>query len=177
MFVTSVVSRPKAEELLTKTKGLLTPRREMVKIELIYFPLYLFALKLEDKRGRHLAEKISVDGIRGEFAFIKEIDYASSPPDNKKNIFDFHLDEKEAREIADREYQRILFKDNLKTRNDVKIIEFGRGKKIYYPYWAGYFKRKNAYDFTLIDAVDGGRQGMKMRPVFMDLLLQSSQKK
>jgi len=176
MFIASVVSRTKAEELLTKTKGLLSPRRELVKIELIYLPVYLFALKLVDKKGRLLAERISVDGIRGEFAFFKDIDYDSSPPDIK-NKFDFSLSEKEAREIANREYQRILFKDNLKTRNDVKIIEFGPGKKIYYPYWVGYFKRKNAYDFNLIDAVDGGKQGMKMRPVFMDLLLQSSHQK
>ena len=176
MFITSVVSRAQAENLLTKPKGFLSPRREMVKIELIYLPVYLFALKLEDKKGRHLAERISVDGIKGEFAFIKEIHYDSSPPDTK-NKFDFRLTEEEAREIANREYQRILFKDNLKTRNDVKITGFGRGEKIFYPYWAGYFKRKNAYDFNLIDAVDGGKQGMKMRPVFMDLLLQSSKEK
>jgi len=176
MFIASVVSRTKAEDLLTKTKGLLSPRREMVKIELIYLPVYLFSLKLEDKRNRLLAERISVDGIRGEFAFIKDIDYDSSPPEIKHR-FEFSLTEKEAREIANREYQRVLFKDNLKTRNDVRIIEFGPGERIYYPYWVGYFKRKNAYDFNLIDAVDGGKQGMKMRPVFMDLLLQSSNKK
>jgi len=175
MIIASVVSKTQAEDLLTKTKGLLSPRRDLVKIELIYLPVYLFALKLEDKRGRLLAERISVDGIRGEFAFFKDINYDSSPPEIK-NRFDFSLAEEEARKIAKREYQRILFKDNLKTRNDVKITEFGMGEKIYYPYWVGYFKRKNAYDFNLIDAVDGGKQGMKMRPVFMDLLLQSSDK-
>ena len=173
LFIASVVSRARAEELLAKAKGLLSPRRKLLKTELIYLPVYLFALKLEDKRGRAFDEKISVDGIRGEFAFVREINYDPSPPHNRHR-FEFGLTEQEARDIAEREYKRILFKDNLKTGNDAKITGFQRGKLIYYPYWIGYYKRKKAYDFSIIDAVDGGKQGIKMRPVFFDLLLQSS---
>jgi hypothetical protein len=173
MLIASVISRARAEELLSKKAGPLSPRRKLVKTELIYLPVYLFALKLEDKRGRVFAEKISVDGIRGEFAFVKEINYDPSPPDNR-HTFEFGLTEKKARDIAEREYKRILFKDNLKTGNNVTITGFRPGRKIYYPYWIGYFKRKKAYDFSIIDAVDGGKQGIKMRPVFFDLLMQTS---
>jgi hypothetical protein len=52
----------------------------------------------------------------------------------------------------------------------VSSIRFER--KIYYPYWIGYFNRKGALDFEVIDGLNAERQGAKMRPVFVNLLLQ-----
>lgn len=173
MFIASVISSSLAVDLLSKKNGVWPSKRKMIKVELIYLPVYLFAVKLEDNKGRLLSDKISVDGIKGEFAFFNEPNYEASST-NSKNKFDFKLTEKNARNIAIREYQRFLFKNNLKTRNYAKIIDFSAGRKIYYPYWIGYFKRKRAYDFNVIDAVSGGKQGIRMRPVFIDLLLQSS---
>jgi hypothetical protein len=173
MFVASVIDRSKAENLLSKTNRLWSSRKKMIKVEIFCLPVYLFTIKLEDNKGRELTDLVSVDGIKGEFAFFKEPDYEGSLFDIKDK-FEFILAEKKAREIAMQEYQRFLFKNNLKTRNDVKIIELNPGRQIYYPYWIGYFKRKNGYDFEVIDAVSGSIQGMKMRPVFIDLLLQNS---
>jgi len=42
-----------------------------------------------------------------------------------------------------------------------------------YPYWIGYYKRKDGVDFDVIDAVSGKKQGAKMKPVFIELLMRS----
>lgn len=173
MFIASVISKIQAKKLLLKTKGPLSPNRKIIKVEFIYLPVYLFTINLEDTKGKLYTDKISIDGIIGEFAFFKEINYEVHQPDII-NKFDFIISEKKARDIAVREYERSLFKNNLKTRNDVKITDLKPDKKIYYPYWIGYFKRKRAFDFDVIDAVSGDKQGVKMRPVFINLLLQSS---
>lgn len=173
MFIASVISSSQANDLLSKKNVLWLSKRKMIKVELIYLPIYLFSVKLEDNKGRLLSDKISVDGIKGEFAFFKDTDYESFPIDSI-NKFDFKLTETEARDIAIREYQRSLFKNNLKTRSEAKITDFSPGSYIFYPYWIGYFKRKSAFDFDVIDAVSGSKQGIKMLPVFIDLLLQSS---
>jgi len=52
----------------------------------------------------------------------------------------------------------------------VKSIQFD--KKIHYPYWIGYFHRKGALDFEVVDGISGERQGAKMRPIFVNVLLQ-----
>jgi len=173
MFVASIINSLQAYNLLSKKNVRWLSKREMIKVELIFLPIYLFSVKLVDNRGRNLSDKISVDGIKGEFAFFKETDYEASSTDSV-NKFNCKLSETEARDIAVREYQRSLFRNNMKTRSDARITDFSRGSFVFYPYWIGYFKRKSAYDFEVIDAVSGSKQGIKMRPVFIDLLLQLS---
>ena len=41
-----------------------------------------------------------------------------------------------------------------------------------YPYWVGYYKRKSGIDFEVIDALNGKKQGAKMKPVFIKLIMQ-----
>ena len=132
----------------------------MVKVELFYLPVYLFTLKLEDKKGRQYTDMISVDGIKGEFAFFIESEYEQATTEIIEK-FEFKLTEKMACDIAMKEFQRFLFKNNLKNSNFVNIVSISKGVQIYYPYWIGYFKHKSAYDFDVIDAVVGSKQGVK----------------
>lgn len=173
MFIAPIIGKLQAEDLLSKTNELWPVKRKMIKVELIYLPIYLFTLKLQDNKGRLYSEVISIDGLMGEFAFFNETNNNPVPADPGNN-FSFKLSEEKAREIANREYRRLLYQNNLKTRTDAKIMDFSRVRQIYYPYWIGYFKRKRAYDFDVIDAVSGGKQGIKMRSVFIALLLHVS---
>jgi hypothetical protein len=68
----------------------------------------------------------------------------------------------------------LLLKNNLKNSNTSGITDLSTGVPVYYPYWIGYYKRKKGYDFEVIDAVGGGKQGIKMKPVFIDLILQTT---
>lgn len=173
MLITPIIEKQKAEELLSQTNALWPARRKIIKAELIYMPLYLFTIKLEDKKGRQYHEMVSVDGIKGEFAFFRETGY-EQPTIEILNKYCCKLTELTARRIASGEYQRFLLKNNLKNSNTSEIIHFSQGVRVFYPYWIGYLKRKNGYDFEVIDAVGGGKQGIKMRPVFIDLILQTT---
>jgi hypothetical protein len=173
MFISVIIEKHRAEELLSATNGIWPSGKKMVKVELFYLPIYLFTIELEDRKARHYHEMISVDGIKGEFAFFRESDSVESPNEHM-NSFSYILAEPIARKIALAEYQRFLLKNNLKSSNSSGIVSFSKGVKAFYPYWIGYFRRKNGYDFEVIDAVGGGKQGIKMRPVFIELLLQSS---
>jgi len=171
MFISVIIEKHKAEEILCQTNGLWPARRKMIKVELFYLPMYIFTIQLEDKKGRHNHDLVSVDGIKGEFAFFRETDYDEETKE-KTDQFSWKLTEPKAREIAMGEYQRFLLKNNLKNSNFSGIANFSSGVQAYYPYWLGYFRRRNGYDFEAIDAVGGSKQGIKMRPVFIDLILQ-----
>jgi hypothetical protein len=173
MFVTAIIEKHKAEELLSLTNSIWPARRKIIKVELFYLPLYLFTIDLEDKKGRQYQEMISVDGIKGEFAFFRETEY-DQPAKEKINKFSCKLTESMARQIAMEEYKRFMLKNNLKSGNHSRIVIFSQGVQVFYPYWIGYIKRRNGYDFEVIDAVGGSKQGIKMRPVFIDLILQTS---
>lgn len=173
MYVTVKIEKDKAEKLLTEKNGIWPIRRPIIKVELFYLPLFIFTVSLEDKKGSRYHETISVDGIKGEFAFFRETDY-DLPEKEITRKFSFSLTEQMARNIAMGEYQRLLLKNNLKNSNTSEIANISTGAHIYYPYWIGYYKRKKGYDFEVIDAVGGGKQGIKMRPVFIDLILQTT---
>jgi hypothetical protein len=68
-------------------------------------------------------------------------------------------------------YKRELFKRSLKFNQVVESTTFEMKDRFYYPYWIGYFKRAGSYDFDVLDAVNGERQGVRLKPVFIDALM------
>jgi len=172
MFIASLLSSRQAEDKLSDKSAFWFFRKKIIKVELIYLPMYLFSVKLEDTKGHIYSDKVSIDGIKGEFASFIEPEYKNRP--EVKAISDFVLTEEEAKKVAEDEYSRYLFENNLKTQNKVRVTDLSPGIKIFYPFWIGYFKRQKAYDFNVIDAVNGSKQGVKMRPVFIELLLRIS---
>ena len=76
MFVTPQIDQLKASELLSKRKRIWSSGRKIIKVELTWLPIYLFQVALIDKKGNIKSDKISVDGIKGEFAFYSEAEFS-----------------------------------------------------------------------------------------------------
>lgn len=171
LFITPVLDQEKSLGILSKKAGFFSFRRKIIKTSLFYLPLYIFDFKVEDSDGKIHSEKISVDAIKGEFAFYTP----SSPGEMAEGaISDFSvlLTQEKAERIAQQEFTKLLLKHNLRRRRYSKLISITPEGKLYYPFRIGYFKRKKGYDFVVIDAVNGTLQGIKMKPIFMELLLQ-----
>jgi hypothetical protein len=173
MILAPVLNKLHAESILSKRKRFWISGKKPVKIELINLPVYLFNFILEDKNGKAASDKISVDGIKGEFAFFRDDKFEESENDILP-CPEFILSADEALAIAIRDYKRILFRNNLKTGGNAKITSVSHGQKIYYPFWIGYFRTSSGFDFKALDALDGTLQGPKMNPVFSNLIIKKS---
>jgi hypothetical protein len=173
MYAKPFIKKTQAESTLSKKNTLFLGGKKILKIDLVYLPVFLFSVRCEDSRGRVYDDKVSVDGIKGEFAFYKDVEFDSSPSDAKISA-DFRITESEALEVVRVAYSRYLYKSNMKTRNDAVIKYVNPEEKFYYPYWIGYYKRSNGLDFDVVDAIGGAKQGVKMRPVFIDMLIEAA---
>jgi hypothetical protein len=60
----------------------------------------------------------------------------------------------------------------LKHKHAKEVKEIIDMKKIFYPFWIGYFNRKDIFDFKAVDAVSGQAQGIKMRKIFLQAFRQ-----
>ncbi len=171
MYAISKIAEEKARIRLAKNPRPLTRKRQIIKAELLYLPCYIFTIGIEILNKGESSEQVCVDAIQGQFAYFKGAKFIEFQPDSSRS-YDFEISQNEAETIALEEYKRHLLKHSLKKKvhSTVKSIQFD--KKIYYPYWLGYFRRKGALDFDVIDGLSAERQGAKMRPVFMNLLLQ-----
>jgi hypothetical protein len=173
MVISAAISREQAGKLLTGGNHFWQKKKDLAGIEMVLLPLYVFSIDLTDKRGGRYTETLSVDAVRGEFALFRE-----APAEPEETVGpDFLLCPETARDIALAESRRILLKRNLKNANTTEISEIGPARKLAWPYWIGYYKKGDRYDFSVIDAVDGSVQGIKMKPVFIDLLLSAEGKR
>ena len=175
MFVTQKINRTQAQIRLAKNPRPFTKRRDIIKVELIYLPSYLFSISIKSSQHDLVIEEICVDAIAGEFAFFKRTELTTYPilPSRK---YEFIISESEAEVAALDQYKKFILKQNLKAKSRNEIQSTVLNKKIYYPFWIGYFYRKGALDFEVLDGVSGILQGAKMRPVFINLLLQDKEK-
>ena len=171
MYAVSKIDEEKAQTRLAKNPRPLTRKRLIIKAELLYLPYYIFTIGIEILNKGKSSEQVCIDAIQGQFAYFKGAKFVESQPDSSRN-YDFEISQNEAKTIALNEYKCHLLKHSLnkKVHSTVKSIQFD--KKIYFPYWIGYFRRKGALDFDVIDGLNAERQGAKMRPIFMSLLLQ-----
>ena len=94
-------------------------------------------------------------------------------PLEKSRVYDFKISQQEAEKFALEDYKRELLKHSLKKKVDVTVKSIQFDKEIHYPYWIGYFFRRGALDFEVVDGISAERQGAKMRPIFVNLLLQN----
>lgn len=174
MFVIPEIDREKALEILAKKPRPFTRKRNLLKIELLYLPSFLFLVRIKPDKGNRSVDYVVVEAIHGEFALMEKCDY-SPEPFLPCRIYDFILPPAEAEAIALNQYERILLKKSLKNKSLAVVESIELEKQFYYPYWIGYFRRKRALDFDVIDGMSGNHQGPKMRPVFIELLLQKKE--
>ena len=159
------ISEKRAEILLTEKKRFFSKRISVRKLEVVHLPHYIFTVDLSTKQGPRTVT-ISVDAILGSFALFDhaDINYQKETP---PELFEFTLTEEEAQEAALFEYRRVLLGYGLKRHDPVSVKTVVDCRRIYYPYWLGYFMKRGRYDFTAIDALSGQKQGVKMRKVFL----------
>ena len=170
MYVTPEISEKEARNILSRRKSLLSRimRKKHIiprKTELIHLPFYLFEITLESKlKAQNL--NISLDGLLGNTIFFigDNMKYKTEP---KNPICQFILSSPDAQSIAQEEFRWILLEQGLRSKKALSIRSISEAKKIFYPFWVGYFRKGGTYDFKALDGVSGEIQGVKMRKVFM----------
>lgn len=167
MFAKPVVPQDAALERFAKRGGLLfaLSRPEPERIELIYFPYYLFELLLLVKGGKQ-SVFVAADGVLGDLVFMEmeTLEFAAQADAPR---FDFHLDMEKARAKVLDEYQWILVKHGFHRKSPPKLKAVTDTKRLYYPYWVAYYKRRKGYDFKAVDAVSCRPVGIPMRRAFL----------
>jgi hypothetical protein len=187
MFIKPKISQRRAENIFSATKSSfplmfkLFPRKKQIsfkRLEVLYLPFYMFEVLVEKEvKGQKITQTnqqriaLSVDGFLGH-AVLYAGDALESEKDPKTLTpsCDFVISSSTAAKIALDQYKGILLEHGLRTRSHPRAEEISEGRKIYYPFWIGYFKKKKGYDFKALDAVSGEIQGARMRRVFMKAL-------
>lgn len=164
-FVKPVISEGAAKEIFSKKRTFLRGNKgEIVKIELINFPCYFFEVSAISRKGER-STYVSVDGIKGTFSFLN-LDNVSLKEEGETS-FDFEITINEARKIAKNEYKGEILRSGLIAKNPAELREISEGEKIYYPYWVCYYKKRDKYNFQVIDGVSGRMESVKMNSVFL----------
>jgi hypothetical protein len=187
MFTKPKISRHQAEIIFSIKKSSIPGIQKLFsgknypvpeRLEMVYVPFYLFDVLVE-KENKGNRENftprqyvtLSVDGLLGHAVL-----YAANALDAVKNkdtpvpTCDFATSQADAAKVALAQYKGILLEHGLRTRSHSHAMKISEGKKIYYPFWVGYFKKRRGYDFKALDAVSGEIQGIRMRRVFMRAL-------
>lgn len=187
MFVAPKISRQQAENIFAVRKssfpfiGTLSAGKNPVmpeKMEILYLPFYLFnVLVSSNKKGEKKFQKnqqrvtLSVDGLLGHSVlYATDLTMGGTNPKASAPSCDFEIPSSYASKMALEHYKGILLEHGLRTRSCLSAKEISEGKKIFYPFWIAYFKKKGSYDFKTMDAVSGEIQGAKMRRVFVRAL-------
>jgi hypothetical protein len=185
MFIEPKISQQQAENIFSTKKSFLPLMAKLFsrknlnspkRLEVVYLPFYLFDVLVEkENKGKQesLSSKqtviLSVDGLLGHAVLYSE-DVLDVEKDPKTTYCDFEFTSSEAAKIALDQYKGILLEHGLRTHSHPQAKEISEGRKIYYPFWVGYFKKKKGYDFKALDAVSGEIQGVRMRRVFIKAL-------
>jgi len=164
-FVQPLISEGEAKEIFSKQRTLLRRKKgEIVKMELIHFPCYIFEVttetKTEEKRNY-----VSVDGVKGTFSFLN-LDNVSLKEEGKASFY-FEITNEEARKIAKEEYKGEILRSGLIGKVKAELKGISVGEKICYPFWICYYKKSDKYNFEAIDGISGRMQSIKMNPVFL----------
>lgn len=170
MYACLRINREKAEKLLAAPPRPLAKKRKILKVDLFYLPHYIYSLKIRHKNGTLANATICVDGLQGVYGTFSEAETEENPV-LPARILKAKLTCQQAQEDGVEEFRRFMLKISLKKKSLSEIESCEYRGEIFYPFWVGYFRRKGAYDFEAIDAISGQKQGAKMKPVFMEAIL------
>ena len=145
------------------------------KLEVLYLPFFLFDIAVEKEtreKGRGFSGRqnvtLTVDGLLGHAVLFAENAWdVENDPKPHVRVCEFALTSSHAADVALEQYKGVLLEYGLRTRSHAQSAEISEGRKIYYPFWVAYFKKKKGYDFKALDGVSGEIQGVRMRRVFM----------
>jgi hypothetical protein len=80
---------------------------------------------------------------------------------------DFEISAHDAQEIAADQYKRMLLEHGLRNKTATTVHGISDADRMLYPFWVGFFRKGDTYDFKALDAVSGEAQGVRMRKVFL----------
>ncbi len=178
MFVVPKISEQEARNIFSKKKrfSFLRLKKQSLpveRVELVSLPFYLFEVIVqEEERGRYKKKPLmqnvmlSVDGLLGHTVFYVKDDLEIGS-ETENAVCRFELSPAEAETFVLSEYRAFLLEHGLRTRSAPQAEKISEGRRMFYPFWIGYFRKKGRYDFVVLDAVSGEIQGIKMRKVFM----------
>ncbi|RQW00997.1 hypothetical protein EH223_16760 [candidate division KSB1 bacterium] len=170
-YIKTKITSEKAHHILSSPPGLFRKKRAIDKIELFYLPSYIITVQVKtDKKIQN--QSLCIDAVLGSFAFYTS-SKTSSTPECKFSTCPFLLQEEAIVNMALEEYRRHLLHSGLKMRYRFQVQKVISIERLFYPFWIGYFSRKNKLDFDVVDAVGGEHQGVALRPVFIKALLEA----
>jgi hypothetical protein len=163
------VNQKEALHILRKQKGFFSRKRELIKLESVFLPIYIFNVVTEDKKGKRIIHEVAVDAVEGQFALI-----LTAPLRKNMNagfsILPFSLNPFTAADIAKGEFRNHMFR----FRPGILIKDVSLCAESWYPYWIGYYKSKKGFFFEAIDGCNGKFQGVKMKSLFSKVVLQKA---
>lgn len=163
------ISTEQAQNILLSPPGFLKKKRYLEKIELFLLPSFIVDVQVS-VHHKSSTQSFCIDAVLGSFAFF-DLPEAPHRPTSSFRTCPFFLDAQTVQKKALDEYRRYLLRTSLKMRYTFNIEKIMGTRRIYYPFWIGYYKKRKKIDFDVIDAVGGEHQGAAMRPVFIKALL------
>ena len=174
-IVVPTISREKAIDLFSSAGSTLAAklRRQPTtptRTELLYLPYYCFEIELSGSTADQRV-CVAVDGlVANAILFVKD-DLERAAKANE-TCCEFDLSRAAAREIAVDGYKRMLLEHGLRNKTTTTVGDISDAESMLYPFWVGYFKKGDTYDFKALDAVSGEVQGVRMRKVFLSAFRQ-----
>lgn len=104
------------------------------------------------------SETYTIDAIHGHFAYLKALPAVGAAREEAV-ILPVLLPEAAALERAKTAYARVAYQANLKNGGRLRVEKIQIIEILHYPYWVGYFQRRQGLSIRGIDAVNGDRTG------------------
>ena len=170
LFAVPAIHQDKAIELLTSPGSSLAAKfgrkpTAPTRTELLFLPYYCFDVELSGS-GNGQTVRVAVDGLSGDAVFFitRELEFTSL---EDQQSCDFEISAHDAQEIAADQYKRMLLEHGLRNKTATTVHGISDADRTLYPFWVGFFRKGNTYDFKALDAVSGEVQGVRMRKVFL----------
>lgn len=163
------IEKNTAVEVLEKRENIFQRKKNICRSDLIYLPYYLFSFNIYLADGKVESSFVCVDLIGGECAYLK--DRKEIAHENKTAEFNSAITENEAAEKARKFIINEILHKKKKYLNFL-TMEIKLETVFEYPYWIGYFQKKDGIDFNVIDGITGQKQGPKMKTIFIKFLMQ-----
>lgn len=109
---------------------------------------------------------MAADGLIGDVVFFltRELEFTSF---EGQRVCEFEISAHDAKAVASDQYKRMLLEHGLRNKTATTVADISDPDRMLYPFWVGYLRKGDAYDFKALDAVSGEAQGVRMRKVFL----------
>ncbi len=155
-------------DLTPKRRLFLGPKKTLQKVELLYLP-YFWAEIATEFKGKAESLIVAADGLEGVAAFPSEkfVSFEEAPT---RNALPFLLTASQVEAALLAAARDFSIQVGIRQKQPLKILGLTAIRKIYYPFWVGYYTAPGGFSFKALDAISGAIQGVKMRQVFITAL-------